>query len=159
MSEFLSNFITYVTAALFGTLCFLIGFDHASPPAEVVARGAETTPMVSESVLAVIEAPQFEEAKLEAVVFASSGVDQSYKRSASALPLGTVTGASVNLREGPGTGFAIAGKARGGQKLGVTGARDGIWFEVKTDLGETVWIHGKFFAAPTNEDGVVLAQN
>lgn len=87
-------------------------------------------------------------AELTSVVFSSSGEDGGLG-SLTTKPTGTVKGRSVNLRGGPGTGFAIAGRAAGGQQLEITGNTDGIWIEVIDPVLVTpVWIHGKFFDSP-----------
>ena len=50
----------------------------------------------------------------------------------------------VHLRGGPGTAFAIKGKARRGQEFQVVGRnKDGSWVEVCCWKGEKVWIYAK----------------
>ena len=64
-------------------------------------------------------------------------------------PTGRVTAEAVNLRAGPGTGFAIVGRATRGQELPMTGAHDGIWVEVElAGVDGPAWVHGRYFDAP-----------
>ncbi|QHQ36283.1 SH3 domain-containing protein [Algicella marina] len=169
MSEFLSNFVSYSTASVFGGLCLLNGIEGEQP---VEAQVANNVAEISSSagftqVASVTQAePKFvrkeiRQAKLESVVFTASGLDQTPRPAKQAKgPEGVVTGASVNLREGPGTNYTIADRARQGDKLAVTGERDGIWFEViSQNTGARVWIHGNFFSAPKDENGAILARN
>jgi hypothetical protein len=52
----------------------------------------------------------------------------------------TVTGSLVNLRGGPGTGYAVVGRATEGEKLPVTGKNaDGSWLQV-TVKGKQGWV-------------------
>lgn len=50
---------------------------------------------------------------------------------------------SLNLRSGPGTEHERVGQAAKGQKLKVVG-RDGIWVQLATEDGSTVWAHGRY---------------
>jgi hypothetical protein len=57
-----------------------------------------------------------------------------------------VTGSSVNLRSGPGTGNAVVGRLGFGQAAEVLGNENG-WYEIRTADGTTSgWIFGKFLA-------------
>jgi len=47
----------------------------------------------------------------------------------------------VNLREGPGTGYAIIGKTAPGQKLASVG-KQGDWYKVSLSSGKVGWIAG-----------------
>lgn len=61
-------------------------------------------------------------------------------------PMWYVTGSTVNLRAGPGTGNAVVGKLGFGAEAEVLGDKDG-WYEIRTADGETSgWIFGKFLA-------------
>ncbi len=53
-----------------------------------------------------------------------------------------VTVESANVRAEPTTGAAIVAKAEQGERLRVVD-RDGNWFEVRTDSGETGWVHAE----------------
>ncbi len=165
MSEFLSNFLTYSTASVFAGACFLVGADLSAPQGpegdvEIISRAAENPAYLTDPLKFGGGAGGFDEAVLESVVFTTAGVDQTPQPVGIKRPTGTVTGASVNLREGPGTNYTIADRGRQGDSLQVTGKRDGIWFEViSINTGERVWIHGNFFSAPVDGSGAVLAQN
>ncbi len=52
-----------------------------------------------------------------------------------------VTGSSVNVRKGPGTGFPVVGKVHQGETLPVLGAREG-WYNVKVAGVGQAWIAG-----------------
>lgn len=96
------------------------------------------------------------QAELRAVNFTATeevaAVDQTARR-----PFGTVTGSSVNLRAGPGTGFAVVGRGARSDELVVTGQTDGLWVEVELPFtADPAWIHGKYFVV---EDVSILAQN
>ncbi len=57
-----------------------------------------------------------------------------------------VTGDVVNLRGGPGTGYAIVGRTRVGESLAVTGKNaDSSWLQV-TISGKQSWISGQLVA-------------
>lgn len=61
-------------------------------------------------------------------------------------PMWYVTGSSVNLRKGPGTGNAVVGKVRFGDEAEVLGNENG-WYQIKTADGSVSgWIFGKFLA-------------
>ncbi|MEO0387360.1 MAG: SH3 domain-containing protein [Pseudomonadota bacterium] len=159
MSEFVSNYLTYLTATAFGGACLLASFDPASeeaqPSTPQIARVADAT----ETLPSRADQSGLETAVLEAVVFTASGVDAGPTFAAPSRPEGSVTGRSVNLREGPGTEFTIAGRAGFGDRLAVTGQRDGIWIEVVAPLiDRRVWIHGNFFDAPASSTTVAVSE-
>ena len=67
----------------------------------------------------------------------------------------TVTGTVVNLRQGPGTGHAIAGQARQGDALHATGRNaDGSWLQIEDPANPAghVWIYGPL----TDIDGATV---
>ncbi|MEM1264687.1 MAG: SH3 domain-containing protein [Pseudomonadota bacterium] len=158
MSDFVSNFISYVTATAFCGACLLVGLDTpedpvlADPP--LAARADVVQPLLPSRA-----ATEFPSAVLEEVVFTSAGIDTTPSfKAEDRRPRGTVTGRTVNLRDGPGTGFAIAGRAAQGDALIVTGQQNGIWHEVVDPLQDRrVWIHGNFFTAPAA--ATTVAQN
>lgn len=164
MSEFVSNFISYSTATLIvgagmlGSVDFsavqnsggrVVSAIHTQVLIESVADENRSTILVNADVTPVgVEANRIEQAVLQAVVFTRTG-EQSGLTPLKQEAMGVVTGSSVNLRHGPGTNYAIAGRATGGEEMSVTGQTDGRWIEViSAVLGEPVWIHGKFFDAP-----------
>lgn len=61
-------------------------------------------------------------------------------------PLWYVTGSSVNLRAGPGTGNAVVGKLGFGDAAEVLDDENG-WYQIRTSDGTVSgWIFGKFLA-------------
>jgi hypothetical protein len=61
---------------------------------------------------------------------------------------GRVTGAVVNLREGPGTQYPVLAKAEEGDLLRITGRYgEGGWWQVEWERGEVAWITDKFVEA------------
>ena len=57
-----------------------------------------------------------------------------------------VTGDVVNLRGGPGTGYAVVGRTRAGETLAVTGKNtDGSWLQVTLN-GKPGWVFGQLVA-------------
>ncbi|WP_334111196.1 SpoIID/LytB domain-containing protein [Thermodesulfitimonas autotrophica] len=63
-------------------------------------------------------------------------------RGISQLPAAVViTGERVNLRRGPGTGYAITGQATKGTQLAVAG-RSGDWYKVKLREEQLAWVAG-----------------
>ncbi len=88
------------------------------------------------------------QAELEEVIFTATG-EAPGAVAADTVPTGRVTAAALNLRAGPGTGFAIVGRATEGQRLPLTGERDGIWVEVELpDASGAAWAHGRYFDTP-----------
>jgi hypothetical protein len=59
----------------------------------------------------------------------------------------TVTGDLVNLRDGPGTGYAIVARAKNGESLTAIGKNaDGTWLQV-TASGKKGWVNNQFVSA------------
>ncbi len=151
MSQFLSDLLNFATASAIAAAVG-VGYlpqgdpDMAQP--EVVAEF-----VVAEPVRQVVDLTQIPEAELLSVTFASAGdtivppTDVADVSNSSAR--GTVTGQAVNLRAGPGTGFAVVARAVRADTFAVTGQRDGIWIEiVAPGQQDPVWIHGNYFDAP-----------
>lgn len=166
MSEFISNFLTYTTVALAMAGGYLSGVDFDAAPREESERTAFADPLLltneTEDNLGEVEVASndilfdpnvIRPAELHSVVFSSTGTASglgTLTPVTDTRETGTVTGSSVNLRRGPGTSFAIAGRASGGDKLELTGERSGVWLEVVAPIsGETAWIHGNYFDAPS----------
>lgn len=57
---------------------------------------------------------------------------------------GTVTGSSVNVRSGPGTGYAVVGTANKGDTMSVAGVSGG-WFKVRYQNGDA-YISGDYLS-------------
>lgn len=58
-----------------------------------------------------------------------------------------VTAGTLNVRQGPGTGYAVVGQAAAGQRyvqVGASGSWRKIWFD-----GEARWVHGDYVAPST----------
>ena len=70
-----------------------------------------------------------------------------------------VTADSVNLRAGPGTGYAVIGGARRGDRLAVLGRR-GAWLEIRRPRG-SAWIAARLTGPPegTRPAGEETAEN
>lgn len=160
MSEFISNFLTYTTATVAIGAGALTNLEYNSAVQRSATQIATIDPLllIHDEIPVESDVPQvtnflvgpgdIQAAELTSVVFSSTGADTSVG-ALTTKASGTVTGASVNLRNGPGTNYAIAGRAASGQSLEVTGNSDGVWFEVLDPVQATpVWIHGKFFDAP-----------
>ncbi|MEM8789708.1 MAG: SH3 domain-containing protein [Pseudomonadota bacterium] len=171
MSQFYSDMINWSFAGLLTGAVALGGVD-LSAPAPQVSRGdaGEDLRLASVGLDAGVLAASLEvpaeplptiiaQAELEEVNFTATGIDSGDLTAATpaAKNMGTVTGNRVNIRSGPGTGFAIVTSAVRDDKLQITGSRDGSWVEVRAPItGDPVWIHGKFFAV---SDFNALAQN
>lgn len=166
MSDFVSNFLTYSTVTLAVAGGYLGTVQLDSVPSSNVERAAFANPLLLANEQAdhrgevevasndaTFDPAVVRPAELHSVVFSATGTAEGLSAItpvAEQYDTGTVTGTSVNLRSGPGTGFAIAGRAAGGDKLQVTGNKKGIWVEVVTPRsGETAWIHGNYFNAPS----------
>ncbi len=66
---------------------------------------------------------------------------------ATGSPSLTVTTASVNLRSGPGTGYALQGQLTQGQTATVVGkSADGTWWQIEA-AGTTAWVFGELVQA------------
>jgi uncharacterized protein YraI len=64
----------------------------------------------------------------------------------------------VNIRQGPGTNYGLAGSAQAGETFPVTGKNAaGDWWQINFD-GQTGWIFGQLVTA-TGVEGVAVAQN
>ena len=168
MSQFFSDLITLTTLSVTGgaiALGSLTGSPGDVPAAQTDAdmavlvvqapREAAVTPVTNtpRPALPQVAAASFDDipqAQLLQVSFTSTAEDLFPSRAATnSAARGTVTGNTVNLRAGPGTGFAVAGRAVRDQQLEVTGEKDGIWIQVYAEgVADPVWIHGKFFRAP-----------
>ena len=74
-------------------------------------------------------------------------------------PALTISGATANLRSGPGTAYPVIGGASKGQQLAVTGRlQDGTWWQV-TYLGKPAWIAASLVSAGADAAKVaVVAQ-
>ncbi|MEW6448359.1 MAG: N-acetylmuramoyl-L-alanine amidase [Bacillota bacterium] len=59
---------------------------------------------------------------------------------------------SVNLRGGPGTGYALMGQVSQGTRLTVVG-KSGKWYQVRLSSGRVVWIAGWLVQAVTGSQG------
>lgn len=67
-------------------------------------------------------------------------------------PVATING-DMNIRQGPGTGYARIGGAFEGEEFGITGkSADGEWWQIDFD-GEAGWVYAPFVTA-TNADHV-----
>ncbi len=80
-------------------------------------------------------------------------------------PAGVVNASVVNVRGGPGTVYAIAGKVRSGQEVVITGRNeDGSWLQIccPVEGEEQTWISADFLnlesAREDSLDGVPVAQ-
>jgi uncharacterized protein YraI len=70
----------------------------------------------------------------------------------------TVISDYVNLRAGPGTSYALAGRLNQGQTAVITGkSADGQWWQASVD-GKTVWVFGELVEANAAAGGVAVAQ-
>lgn len=79
-------------------------------------------------------------------VAAAAASENVAKIEAAQAEMWYVTGSSVNLREGPGTGNAVVGKLVFGDEAQVIGDENG-WYQIKTiDGTASGWIFGKFLA-------------
>lgn len=156
MSRFYSEMITWSTVAMAGGAILLGDVDLRPAGTET-----EDTTLVAMADAALDEYPDalardidadpyadIKQADLQEVAFIATD-DAPLPAVVDDRPQGRVTAAAVNLRAGPGTGFAIVGRATEGQKLPMTGERDGIWIEVElAGVDGPAWVHGRYFAAP-----------
>lgn len=165
MTHFYSDFLTWTTAAVTGTAAMMAGMDL--PPAStmpapdsvaltsaaVPGAAPEAAPQeeIPEAKLIPIAGPHISRAeslRLSDIAFASAT-----KPAAADGPTGRVTGSTVNLRGGPGTGFPVTGRAHEGDRLAVTGKHDGKWVQVKAPDGDgPVWIYGRYFEEPADSE-------
>ena len=79
-----------------------------------------------------------------------------------AAPTDRVTltsGQIVNLRQGPGTNYAVVGQIAAGQRYDVTGKNeDGSWWQID-DNGQKAWIIGQLVSASGDTASVAVAQD
>ncbi|NNU78937.1 SH3 domain-containing protein [Halovulum dunhuangense] len=159
MSQFYSDLLSWATVGLAAGAISLDGLSlspagRGDAPILVAAAGDTTTRAILREAAARAAAPTapapIPRARLERVTFTvldgpdlgslTSGLDRPRPAE------GRVTGASVNLRSGPGTGFPVIGRAAGGDTLRMRGARDGDWIGVLLpETGEDAWIHAGLF--------------
>jgi hypothetical protein len=144
--------ITWSTVAMTGGAILLGDVDlaptDADSTAQVAVAAADAYPDALAPERALDPYADIRQADLEEVTFTATG-DSPDPVIADARPMGRVTAEAVNLRAGPGTGFAIVGRATEGQRLPVTGARDGVWLEVElAGVDGPAWVHGRYFEAP-----------
>ena len=161
MAQFLSDFVSYTTAAV--AVAAILSANIGPEPDEA-ADSVANAPLIE-----IVEPPSVAglmdtvpEADLIAVTFASQDDIPAPEPPADAVGtgdvFGRVTGQSVNIRSGPGTRFPIVARAGFDERFGVTGRTDGNWVEITgADAGERMWIHGNFFEA--EEALVLLAGN
>lgn len=100
--------------------------DPGAAPAEPLAPGAALLALAPEMAAPLLPRPE----------------------AAAAVPAGdlrVVTGDDVNLREGPGTGFAVVGRMARGERAEVIEAVDG-WARVRLPSGEG-WMAERFLGA------------
>jgi uncharacterized protein YraI len=74
-------------------------------------------------------------------------------------PTLTVTVDALNMRQGPGTGYAIVDVLRSGDTATVTG-RDatGTWYQVKLADGRSGWVNGSYVQLSGDATGVPVVQ-
>ena len=73
---------------------------------------------------------------------------------AGSVPL-TVTADGVNLRQGPGTGYAVKGSLNSGDQVTATGRDAGAnWYQVQLANGITGWVNSAF-ASPSGDASVL----
>ena len=69
-----------------------------------------------------------------------------------------VVSSQVNIRQGPGTNYAIVGAANPGQRFDVTGkTAAGDWWQINFN-GQSGWVFGQL-VTPANVQAVAVAQN
>jgi len=154
MSRFYSELITWSTVAMTGGAVILNDIDLPPPgvepdkPAAMVAAETEEYPDALAPERTGGPYADIRQAELEEVTFTATG-DAPAAVTTDAGPTGRVTAAALNLRAGPGTNFAIVSRATEGQRLPLTGGRDGIWVEVELPgAGGAAWAHGRYVDAP-----------
>jgi hypothetical protein len=60
-------------------------------------------------------------------------------------PSGVISGINVNLRAGPGLGYAVVTKLMEGQPAAIREQRDG-WVSITTNSGTTGWVFGAYLS-------------
>jgi|GEM_PF-5558703 len=171
MSQFYSEMLTWSVVGLSSVAAFLAHTSNTDAPDQFIAdepavvASAEagsityvSQPVVLDPVPEVVSRrvadvaptlPQIvQDAELLDVNFAANGSSNGLPPVASP-DTGVVTGRSVNLRAGPGTGFQIVSRAAQNDALVVTGDIDGVWVQVLAPVTEEeAWIHGNYFKGP-----------
>ncbi len=165
MGYFYSDLISWSTAGMLVGAVALGAVDLEPATSENAVARADGAIVLAAATMntapaaiqpAVLQAIDIPQARLETVTFTATEDLTTFPK-VSAGPKGRVTGNSVNLREGPGTGFAVVNQASRGEEFVVTGSSDGAWVEVELPRdGDLAWIHGKFFKGPEQS---ILAQN
>lgn len=70
-----------------------------------------------------------------------------------------VIGEIVNVRQGPGTNYGLAGTASANQEFEIVGkSPDGAWWQICCVNGQQVWLFGQL-ARAENAEAVAVAQN
>lgn len=73
-------------------------------------------------------------------------------------PAEVLINSNMNVRQGPGTNYGIAGGANQGERYPVTGKNsDSTWWQIDYQ-GQAGWVYGELVAAQ-NVDSVAVAQN
>jgi len=162
MAQFLSDLLSLTTLSVAGG-AIALGNVSLTPDVDaprtasvnivaeeaIVTEVSNTTPQTPLPQVASLQTVDIPQAKLLQVSFIRTEDELFPSRTSSRLRgvgVGRVTGTAVNLRGGPGTGFAVAGRAVRDQEFAVTGETDGRWVQVLVDdIAGPVWIHGKFF--------------
>lgn len=66
----------------------------------------------------------------------------------------------LNLRQGPGIDYALAGAMNPGETATITGKNaTGDWWEIRTGAGATAWVYGQLVTASGPVESVALAAN
>ena len=157
MSRFYSEMLTWSTVAMAGGAILLNDVElppagaETEDPVPVAMADAAPTEYPDALARAVAEDPyaDVKQADLQEVTFTATEDAPGPLMPADDRPKGRITAEAVNLRAGPGTRFAVVGRATEGQELPLTGAREGIWVEV--DLAgsdQPAWVHGRYFDTP-----------
>lgn len=74
-------------------------------------------------------------------------------------PLLVVIGEIVNVRQGPGTNYGLAGRTLANQEFEIIGkSPDGTWWQICCVNGQQVWLFGQL-ARAENADAVAVVQN
>ncbi len=73
-------------------------------------------------------------------------------------PQATITGDTLNVRAGPGTAYAIAGRAKAGQTFPIVGkSEDGKWWQIDMS-GKTGWVLGQYVTAAGPLGGIPVVK-
>ncbi len=161
MSHFTSDFLSWVTASAFGAAvvtqsAFWQGSDiqistsqlrEASEDAPILLASTNDDITEIREMIGTLNTPKAEPIKMAVLIpveFNPSGMEIEQSPVGTSARAGIVTGSSVNLRSGPGTGNAVVGRAYKGEPLEITGQSAGVWQQVRLSSGEIAWIHGNF---------------